>query len=86
MPTQSADPATRTPRKRALTTLRAVQREMSALYWAARQGRVPVADAAKLAYVLTSLGRLIEGGDLERRIAALEGRDNANPATQTRGT
>jgi hypothetical protein len=45
---------------------------MSLLYWAARQGELPVADAARLAYVLTSLGRLIEGGELEARLVALE--------------
>jgi hypothetical protein len=45
---------------------------MSSLYWSARQGELPVADAAKLAYMLSQLGRLIEGGELERRLRELE--------------
>ena len=49
-----------------------VKRELAKLYWQGKHGTVPVADASKLANILSLLGRLIEGKDLEERISALE--------------
>lgn len=55
-----------------LKTLDDLQRELARLYRGAKSGTIAVADASRLANILQILGRLIEGADLERRIAALE--------------
>ena len=49
-----------------------VRRELARLYREAKSGRRDVQDASRLAHILGTLGRMIEGADLERRIAALE--------------
>jgi hypothetical protein len=38
-----------------------------------RAGRIDTADGTKLAYVLAQLGKLIESGEIEKRLEALEG-------------
>lgn len=55
-----------------LATTEDVRRELARLYREARSDRVPVADASKLASILATLGRIIEGGDLLRRVEELE--------------
>lgn len=55
-----------------LTTANDVKREMARLYREGKAGRRDVADVSRLANVLALLGRLIEGADLETRLAALE--------------
>jgi hypothetical protein len=57
---------------RALETATDVKREAGKLYRAARRGEVPAADASRLASVLALILKVIEGADLETRIAALE--------------
>src|SRR5688500_7543745 len=57
-----------------LDTLVRVRRELTRIYTAARDGERDVADASKLGNLLGLLGRMIEGGELERRIEALEAR------------
>jgi hypothetical protein len=42
------------------------------LYREARRGKGTVADAGRLAYILSLISRIIEGSDLERRLEALE--------------
>jgi hypothetical protein len=59
-------------RRRAPTTLRAVRAELWRLFLDARHGTVSAPDAARLGYLLSLIGRLIESGELERRIEALE--------------
>lgn len=49
-----------------------VQNELARLYRSAKAGDVAVGDASRLANILQILGRLIEGTQLEQRIAALE--------------
>ncbi|WP_418646875.1 hypothetical protein ACNQFN_14815 [Thauera butanivorans] len=49
-----------------------LQNELARLYRAAKAGDMAVADASRLANILQILARLIEGADLEKRIAALE--------------
>lgn len=49
-----------------------LQNELARLYRSAKVGDVPVTDASRLANILQILGRLIEGTELERRIAQLE--------------
>ena len=56
-----------------LKTIGDVKRELAKLYWQGKNGQVVVSDASKLANILSLLGRLIEGNDLEERISTLEG-------------
>lgn len=51
-----------------------VLREMARIYRAARTGRIPMADASRLTFMLSSMGRLYETVELEKRVAALETR------------
>lgn len=51
-----------------------VLREMARIYRAARTGRIPMADASRLTYMLSSMGRLFETVELEQRVTALETR------------
>jgi hypothetical protein len=62
-----------------LTSCRGVRRELAALYADARLGRVPTADASRLANILDVLRRTLEAGELEARLAALEA-ERAAPA------
>jgi len=55
-----------------LATVKDVQRELARVYRLFRAEAISESRAKSLAYVLSLLGRLIEGGDLERRIAELE--------------
>ena len=58
--------------KARLDTLPWVRRELARIYTQAREGERNVADASKLAHMLSLLGRLIEGAELEERIAKVE--------------
>ena len=60
--------------RKALTKIEHVRAELASLYRQARAGQVAVGDAGRLTYILTSLSRLIEGSDLETRLADLEKR------------
>lgn len=55
-----------------LTTIDDVRREMGRIYREGRSGRRDVGEVSKLANVLSLLGRLIEGAEIEARIAKLE--------------
>lgn len=55
-----------------LGTAADVRMEMARLYRDARSGRVEIADATKLAYLLSTLANLMRVDDLEQRTAALE--------------
>jgi hypothetical protein len=55
-----------------LNTVDLLRREMAKLYRDGRDGRRDTQDVSRLANVLALIGRLIEGGDLEKRITALE--------------
>lgn len=61
-----------------LDTAERVRTEAVRLYRAARQGKVPVADASRLTPLLALICRLIEGADFEQRLAALEAQ-HGNP-------
>ena len=69
---QGGSPRTPPPRRLALTNLRAVRREMATVYWLARDGRMEVSDAAKLSFILSSIGKVLMDSDLEGRLRALE--------------
>ncbi len=64
--------ATPRPRRYSLGTIRGCRREMALMYGEAREGRLDLSDAARLAYVLTAVARLVETGDLEARLQQLE--------------
>jgi hypothetical protein len=53
---------------------------MTRIYIEARDGRRPVSDAARLAYMLALIGRAIEGTEFEGRLAALEDKTNGGKA------
>jgi hypothetical protein len=53
-----------------------VREEMGRVYRAARSGRISTEDAGRLAAILASMSRLIEGADLERRLEAVERRQH----------
>jgi hypothetical protein len=71
--------STPTPRVGRLDTLPRVRRELVRLYTDARQGRLDPCDASRLASVLALVGRLIEGGELETRLAELEALAEGRP-------
>jgi hypothetical protein len=52
---------------------------MARLYKEARQGRLPIQDATRLAHILALIGRIIEGGEIEERLARLEAQDGEAP-------
>jgi hypothetical protein len=49
-----------------------VRKQMAGLYWDARRGTLPTQDASRLCFVLSHIARVIEGGEIERRLVALE--------------
>jgi hypothetical protein len=55
-----------------LDTLQRVRREMSVLYREGKLGRRNTQDVSRLANVLFMISRIIEGGELEKRLAELE--------------
>lgn len=69
----TAPPPPRAPvRRRPLATMRDVKREIAGLYWSARRDQIATADASRLCFLLVSLAKVIEGTEIEARIAALE--------------
>lgn len=50
------------------------RKEAARIYRAAINGDVKIEDASRLANILALIGRMIEGSDLEARLAALEGK------------
>lgn len=55
-----------------LDTIGDVKAQLARLFREARGGRIATQDATRLASILALLGRMIEGSDLEARLAALE--------------
>jgi hypothetical protein len=55
-----------------LRTIDDVKRELARLYREGKAGQRDVGEVSRLANVLSILGRLIEGVDLEKRVTALE--------------
>ena len=62
-----------TPSRNDLKTIDDVRVEMARVYRDMRSGKIDTQDGTKLAYVLAQLGKLIEAGELEKRVEALEG-------------
>ena len=61
-------PIPRTP----LKTLDHVRNELAKVYRAMKAGKLAAEDGTKRAYVLSTLGKVIEASILERRVQALE--------------
>jgi uncharacterized membrane protein len=59
-----------------LATIEDCRREMARVYRDARNSKTDTADASRLVYMLTSIAKMIEIGQLEQRIANLEGMKN----------
>jgi hypothetical protein len=55
-----------------LRTLHDIQKELTRVYKAMRRGEIPTQDGTRLSYTLQVLAKIIEGGDLEQRVAHLE--------------
>jgi hypothetical protein len=66
--TGKPDPTPRTP----LKTLDHVRNELAKVYRAMKVGRLPAEDGTKRAYVLSTLGKVIEASLLEKRVLKLE--------------
>ena len=56
-----------------LQNLSDVAKEIRKLYREARAGKLAIADATKLTYLLNMLAGILTASDLEARLAALEG-------------
>jgi hypothetical protein len=61
-------PLQRTP----LNNLENVKRELARVYRRVKAGELPSEEGSKRAYILSTLGKIIEAADLERRLEALE--------------
>jgi hypothetical protein len=55
-----------------LKTIDDVRVEMARVYRDMRSGRIDTHVGTKLAYVLSQLGKLIEAGEIEKRLEAVE--------------
>lgn len=65
------------PPKIKLQTLEDVRREAARVYREARAGKLDTAEASKLSFMLQGIAKMIEAGQIEKRIEALE---NGHPA------
>ena len=72
MPNDSELTPYRTPPVGQLSSIAQVRRELRKIYVDMRRGHLAPSDGTKLAFVLGMIARLIESGELEQRIEALE--------------
>lgn len=61
-----------------LATIEDCRREMARVYRDARTATADTADASRLVYMLTSIAKMIEIGQLEQRITQLEEKQHGN--------
>ena len=61
-----------------LATVDDCRREMARVYREAKTAKLDMADASRLVYMLTSIAKMIEIGQLEQRITQLEGIKHGN--------
>ncbi len=62
----------RRPKQIALKSIDDLRLEACSVYRQMRNGQIEASDGTKLIYVLSAIGKLIEGADMEARIEALE--------------
>jgi hypothetical protein len=55
-----------------LDCVTSIRREMSRVYKEARRGKLETSRASKLVFILATIVKVLEGSDLESRMAALE--------------
>lgn len=58
-----------------LNSLEGVRREMSRVYRDAESGKRDSSEASKLVYILSQIGKLLELSEIERRLAAVEAKE-----------
>jgi hypothetical protein len=68
-------PTPRRDRRLPLKSAQHVRAELARVYRGMKYGELDPAVGTKLAYVLVALGKMIEVGDLEQRIEALENKE-----------
>jgi len=73
------------PRVKRLDSIGAVASELAALYRRTRRGEVEVADASRLASVLSILRQCLEAGDVEQRLRVMEASLSAQPGRSAPG-
>ncbi|MFZ2541125.1 MAG: hypothetical protein WAW75_05045 [Gallionella sp.] len=61
-----------------LATIEDCRREMARVYRDARSATTDTADASRLVYMLTAIAKMIEVGQLEQRLIALEGKQHGH--------
>lgn len=71
-PADSSLPTPERERRLPLKTAQHVRSELARVYRSMKHGKIDPAIGTKLTYVLVALGKMIEVGDLEKRIEALE--------------
>ena len=59
-----------------LATIEDCRREMARVYRDARSGQTDTQEASRLVYMLTGIAKLIEVGQLEKRLITLEKKQN----------
>lgn len=69
-----------TPPKIKLQTLEDCRREAARVYREARAGKLDTSEASKLSFMLQGVAKMIEAGQIEKRIEALENGRPALPA------
>ena len=72
MSDSTQQPVTPPPRVGPLNTVRRVREELAKVYKDARTSKIRTEDASRLAFILMTLYRVIEGGELEQRLATIE--------------
>lgn len=70
----TVDPPPVRDRRLPLKTAQQVRAELARVYRAMKAGQIDPSLGTKLTYVLATLGRMIEVGDLEKRLEILESR------------
>lgn len=72
MPADDGLPTPERNRRLPLRTAEHVRSELARVYRSMKYGDIDPAIGTKLTYVLVALGKMIEVGDLEKRLEALE--------------
>jgi hypothetical protein len=67
-----------------LATIEDCRRETARLYRDARTGKTNTADASRLVYILIAITKMIEVGQLEHRLIALEEKYHGKNSKQNR--
>jgi hypothetical protein len=75
-----------TPRQIKLATIDDCRREMASLYRETKAGKRDTSEGSKLAYILSQIAKLIEVGELEKRMVAIEARLSGTPALAHRSS